>query len=275
MKFGICSEIFQAWNDLERAIAYSRALGYDGIEIAPFTLAQKVADIPQSARERIVQKADEAGIEIIGIHWILVGPEGLYINHPDKAVRGRTVQYLQELARFCGDIGGKLAIFGSPKQRNVHPSLTYEQAFEYAVEAFKQAVPAYEEHGVTLCMEPLSTDETNFCCTAAQAAQLADAVGHPYFRMMLDTKAMATEQEDRPALIRKYASYLRHYHANDANRNGPGWGDTDFKPIFRALHDIGYDGYASVEVFNFEPGPEAIAVRSLAYMKEQWASIQP
>jgi len=95
-----------------------------------------------------------------------------------------------------------------------------------------------------------------------------DAVGHLNFQMMLDTKAMTTEQEDRPALIRKFAKYVKHYHANDANLNGPGWGDVDFGPIFQALKDVNFDGYVSVEVFNFDPGPEAIATKSLEYMKQ-------
>ena len=49
--------------------------------------------------------------------------------------------------------------------------------------------------------------------------------------------------------------------------NGPGWGDVDFGPIFQALRDINYDRYVSVEVFKFEPGPEAIATRSIEYMR--------
>ena len=66
---------------------------------------------------------------------------------------------------------------------------------------------------------------------------------------------MTFEEEDRPALIRKYAKYLAHYHANDENMNGPGFGDVDFGPIFQALRDIDYKGYMSVEVFKFELGP--------------------
>ena len=59
MKFSICSEIFKEWDDVERAIAYAKDVGYDGIEIAPFTLAQYVTDIPQDTRHRIVAKAEE------------------------------------------------------------------------------------------------------------------------------------------------------------------------------------------------------------------------
>ena len=267
MKFGICSEIFKEWNDVSRAIAYTKEIGYDGIEIAPFTLAQHVTDIPASTRSAIVKKAQEADLEVLGIHWVLVGPEGLHINGPDKAVRDRTSQYLVDLVHFCGDVGGKLIIFGSPKQRNVHESLTYDQAFDYTVQAFERALPACEERGVTFCMEPLTHLETNFCTSAEETVRLIDRINHPNFRLLLDTKAMTFEKEGRAATIRKFAKYLAHYHANDENLNGPGWGDVDFAPIFEALKSIGYTDYASVEVFKFDAGPEAIATRSLEYMK--------
>ncbi|MBN2310229.1 MAG: sugar phosphate isomerase/epimerase [Candidatus Hydrogenedentes bacterium] len=268
MKFSICSEIFKEWDDIERTIAYVKQIGYDGIEIAPFTLAQYVTDISPDTRRAIAAKAGEVGLDVVGLHWILVGPDGLYLNHPDAEVRDRTAQYLRDLAQCCADVGGDIMIFGSPKQRNVMEGLSYDQAFDYAVETFQAALPACADLGITICMEPLTHLETNFCQSAEETMNLVKAVGHPNFGFMLDTKAMTFEQESRADLIRKYGDSLRHYHANDENLNGPGWGDVDFGPIFEALNDVGFDGYVSVEVFEFEPGPEAIAEKSLAYMKQ-------
>ena len=267
MKFGICNEIFKEWNDIGRTIDYVKQAGYDGLEIAPFTLAQYVTDIPGATRREIVKRAAEANLEIAGIHWVFVGPEGVHLTHPDREVRDFTARYLGELVQFCSDIGGRIIVFGSPKQRNVGRDVTYNQAFDYAREIFSGVMPACEKHGVTICMEQLTHLETNFCQTVEETVELIDAVGHPHFQLLLDTKAMAFQKEDRPTLIRRYAKYLRHYHANDENLNGPGFGNVDFAPIFEALRDVGYQGYVSVEVFNFEPGPETIAVRSLEYMK--------
>jgi sugar phosphate isomerase/epimerase len=267
MKFGICNEIFNEWKDIERTIDYVKSVGYDGLEIAPFTLAKQVTDIPASTRELIVQRAKQADLDILGIHWVLVGPDGLHISHPDAAIRERTAQYVIDLVHFCGDVGGKVLIFGSPKQRDVLEGMTYQEAFDRTRAAFERAMPVCEQRGVTICMEHLSRKETNFCNTAAQTVDLIDAVGHPNFQLLLDTKAMEFEEDGRPATIRKYAKYLKHYHANDVNLNGPGWGDVDFEPIFQALKDIKYNKYVSVEVFKFEPGPEAIATKSLEYMK--------
>ncbi len=119
-----------------------------------------------------------------------------------------------------------------------------------------------------LLKEQLDATETNFCQTAEQTVALIDAVDHPNFKLILDTKAMIDEPAGRPATIKQYASYLRHYHANDPNLHGPGWGDVDFAPIFEALREIDYDRYVSVEVFNFEPGPVSIAGRSFEYMQK-------
>jgi sugar phosphate isomerase/epimerase len=268
VKLGICSEIFKEWNDIGRTIDYVKAAGYDGLEIAPFTLSQYVYDIPDTTRREIVKRAAAADLEIPGIHWVFVGPEGVHLTHPDPEVRKFTGKYLIDLVRFCGDIGGKLIIFGSPKQRNIGRDVTWSQGFGWARELFEEAMPACEEHDVTICMEQLTHLETNFCQTPEETVELIDAVNHPKFQLLLDTKAMSFLPEDRPYYIRKYADYLKHYHANDANLNGPGQGDVDFGPIFEALRDINYNGYVSVEVFNFEPGPEAIAEKSLAYLKK-------
>lgn len=268
MKFGICNEIFKDWNDIARTVSFVKETGYDGLEIAPFTFAQYVTDIGAETRREIVKRAAEAHLDILGIHWVFVGPEGVHLTSPDPDVRAFTAQYMKDLVRFCGDIGGKVIIFGSPKQRNVGRDVTYNQAFAWAREIFEQSMPLCEELGVTICMEQLTHLETNFCQTPEETVELIEAVGHPNFQLLLDTKAMAFLPEDRPHYIRKYAQYLKHYHANDANLEGPGFGGVDFGPIFAALRDIQYDGYVSVEVFKFDPGPEAIARRSLAYMKQ-------
>lgn len=268
MKFGICSEIFKEWEDIGRTIDYVKKTGYDGLEIAPFTLSKYVTDISDQTRKEIVQRAAQADLDILGIHWVLVGPDGMHLTHPDKAVRDRTAQYLIDLAHFCGDVGGKVIIFGSPKQRNIMEGVNYQQAFDNAVGVFEKALPTCEERGVTICMEPLAPSETNFCKSAAETVTLIERIAHPNFRLLLDTKAMTDEEEGRPATIRKHARHLAHYHANDANLEGPGFGDVDFAPIFEALKDINYTGYVSVEVFIFDRGPETIAEKSLKYMKQ-------
>ena len=268
MKFSICNEFCEGMA-IEDVFALAAKLGYDGVEIAPFTLGDSVNKISRERRSEIARSAREHGVEVVGLHWLLVTPPGLYLNHPeDEYVRRQTVNYLRDLVRFCADLGGKIMVFGSPKQRNIVPGHSFGQAWELAVESFLQCTATADDYGVTICIEPLSPAETDFINTHEDAIRLVDSIGHPRFRMMLDVKAMSSEAKPIPEIISASRDHMAHVHANDANRRGPGTGDTDFVPIFRALKRIRYDGYVSVEVFDFEPDGETIARESLSYMRD-------
>jgi sugar phosphate isomerase/epimerase len=245
-----------------------KSIGYDGLEIAPFTLATPITTLPIGRRRALQHEAADAGVDLIGLHWLLAKTEGFHLTSPDPAVRARTAGYLVSLAEACRDLGGSLMVFGSPAQRSLLPGVSRDQAFRLAADTFRQALPAAADFGVTICMEPLSKSETDFVNTCDEAAALISMVDHPNFVMHLDVKAMATEAVPVTDLIRRYGAKAGHFHANDPNRRGPGFGDADFVQIFRALHEAGYERWVSVEVFDFSPDPGTIAERSLRYMQQ-------
>ncbi len=270
MKFGICNEIFQDWK-IEDAMAFAKKAGYDGIEIAPFTLAKFVTDVSPEERRRVRESAARIGIEISGIHWVLVQAEGMYLNHPDATVRAKTAKYFCELVNFCADLGGKIIVVGSPKQRNLIEGVTFGQGWQWATNTFRDAVKTAENRGITICFEPLAPSETNFINTAAEAIRFTRQFDSPAMKIILDVKAMCSESKPIPQIIRESRGDFAYFHANDRNLKGPGFGDVDFKPIAVALKEAGYDGYASVEVFKFEEGAEAIATKSIEYLKHVFA----
>jgi sugar phosphate isomerase/epimerase len=267
MRYAICNETFEGWPH-DRVCRFVAGLGYQGLELAPFTLAPRITDVSGEHRRLLREQAAAAGLTIIGLHWLLARTTGLQLTSPDAAVRKATADYLIELARCCRDLGGHLLVFGSPAQRRVPEGSTKERATELAIDTFRQAAPAFADCGVTLCLEPLSPPEANFLNTAAEAVAMLDQLDHPNFKLHLDVKAMSTDAAPAPDLIRRFAGRTAHFHANDPNLRGPGFGATDFVPIFRALRDAKYTGWVSVEVFNYEPDPETIARESLRYMRE-------
>lgn len=267
MKFGICNEIFKDWT-LENTFAFAKKAGYDFVEIAPFTIAKSVNDIPAAERSRIRELAAHEGIGISGLHWVLVQAEGMYVTHPEQAVRKKTAAYFVDLVDCCADLGGTRIIVGSPKQRNLMDGISYEQGWAWATEVFRDAVARAADRGVVICFEPLAPSETNFVNTAEEGRRFAAQFASPAMSIILDVKAMSSESKPIPQIIRESAGKFAYFHANDVNLKGPGFGDVDFVPIARALRESGYDGIVSVEVFKFDEGPEAIATRSRDYLRK-------
>ena len=266
MKIGICNEIFNGW-EIEKVFSFIKECGYEGMEIAPFTFGNSVSEIPESKIEEIKKLSKNYGIEIIGTHWLLVKPEGLSVSTRDKNLRKKTSDYLCELVNFTAEIGGKVMVFGSPKQRNIGEGQTYEEVKRNLIETLLKPLEVAKEKGIYICLEPLARTETNFINTAKQAIEIIEEVNHPNLKLHLDVKAMSDEEKEIPEIIEEGKEYLEHFHVNDKNLLGPGFGDIDFVPIIKKLKEIGYNKWLSVEVFDFSPGAETIAKKSIEYLK--------
>jgi sugar phosphate isomerase/epimerase len=275
MKFALCNEMFVGW-PFKKAFATIGELGYTGIEIAPFTLLPggeepgaiiDVRDVTATQRALVRQQAADADLEMVGLHWLLAKTEGFYLTSPDKSVRAKTAEYFRLLAQLCHDLGGKVMVLGSPQQRNLLPGVSYVQAEQYAAEVLRAAMPACAGCNVTIALEPLGPTEGDFLPTADSAVLLAKLVDSPHCRLHLDVKAMSSESTPIPEILRKHYAWLEHFHANDPNLLGPGMGEMNFEPIFAALKEIDYQGWVSVEVFKYEPSPEAIARQSMETMR--------
>ena len=177
IRLGICNELFEGW-EFGQVCRTVKALGYEGLEIAPFTLAPRITDLTADRRRELRAMVEDAGLATIGLHWLLAKTEGFYLTSPDPEVRRRTGDYLVALAEATRDLGGSLMVLGSPKQRDLLPGVSHDQAVGYALEVFRRIMPAIGAMGVDLCLEPLAPSETNFLNTCAQANALIDA-GEP------------------------------------------------------------------------------------------------
>lgn len=273
MKFATCNE---PWKDVpvEEVFKIASDIGFEGVELAPFTIAEHVDDIPADRRKQIVKAAADAGVQIVGLHWLFISPKGLHLTTPDDAVRAKTAEYLRSLVNFCGDVGGKVMILGSPKQRNIEPPNTFEAGWQRAKDVLASVAPTCGERDVTICFEALAPAETNFIQTAAEAAKLADEIGHPNIDIMLDVKAMGSMPDGIVETIRKFGGRARHVHANHPSGKGAGMplgkgeGEpVDFKAVLRALTEAGYDGWVSLEPFDYKPDPATVARKGLETLK--------
>jgi sugar phosphate isomerase/epimerase len=267
MKFALCNEMFEGRPMAEVCSTASR-LGYHGIEIAPFTLSSSAEDISAEQRKEVRQIIEDHDLETVGLHWLFAGPAGLHMTTEDNQIRGRTRDYLSCLLDLCSDLGGKVLVLGSPKQRSIVEGQTKEGAWQRAVELLSSVLDKAGELDLTICLEPLSPVETNFINTVAEGMKMVRQINHPNLKIHLDVKAMCSEPTPAPDIIRSVrAEDIGHFHVNDANLYGPGMGDVDYGPIAEAIKAVGWDKWLSVEVFKYDPNPETIALKSIEYLK--------
>lgn len=265
MKLAICNELFEGW-PLDKTAAFVADLGYHGLELAPFTLCELVTDLSSTQRRTIRRTIENAGLSVVGLHWLLAHTNGFQLNDPDPAVRARTAQYLLDLIDCCAELGGDVLIFGSPQQRDIPPGRAPAEAWNSTAEIMHRCGERAQQQGVIFCIEPLSSNETNFIVNVDEAADLVRRVDQPGLQMMVDVKAMSNDPRPIPQQIRNVHPLFHHVHLNDPNLRGPGMGELDFGPILQTLSDLDYTRWLSVEVFDFTPGAERTARESLAYL---------
>ena len=152
--------------------------------------------------------------------------------------------------------------------------LSVEDATRFLVSSIAAAMPAVAAAGVTLCLEPLPNVETDVINSCNESLAIIRELDHPNLSLVLDVKSLAAEGrisgEAIQAIVRRVGRSVAYVQANDENRGHPGSGLIDFVPIMSALKAIDYDGWVSIEPFDFRPGPETIARESIAYLKESW-----
>jgi sugar phosphate isomerase/epimerase len=269
MRIALCNEVL-ADMPLERQCEYAAGLGYDGLEIAPFTLHASPEKISTAQAAKIRATVEASGLVVTGLHWLLVKPEGLSLTDPDAAVRARTLEVMVHLVGLCAELGGAVLVHGSPKQRQIAAGDTRAVALARLRDALAQVALAAARTGVIYCIEPLSRKETALVNTIAEAAELVRSIDHPNLKTMIDCSAAGlTETESIPSLIDRWlpTGLIAHLQVNDPNRRGPGQGKMKFAPILAALKRHNYAGTIAVEPFDYLPDGAGAAAFSVGYLR--------
>jgi sugar phosphate isomerase/epimerase len=273
LQIALCNEVLQPL-PFARQCEIAKALGYDGLELAPFTVSEAPEAMTEQQARDTARIASDHGLAITGLHWLLVKPAGLSITTTDAALHNKTVAFMQHLCALAEAMGARYLVHGSPGQRAIASDQTRASALARASEAFAQAGEAARKHGVVYCIEPLSRDQTPIINTVAEAAEIVRAIDNPHLRTMIDTSSAGlAETEPLPDLIARWmpTGLIAHVQVNDPNRRAPGQGDMRFAPILRALlaaRAAGhYDGIVAAEPFDYVPDGMGSAAFSAAYLK--------
>jgi D-psicose/D-tagatose/L-ribulose 3-epimerase len=269
MRIALCNEVLGGM-PLERQCEYAAGLGYDGLEIAPFTLSEQPERISTAEAARIRRIVEASGLVVTGLHWLLVKPEGLSLTDPDAAVCGRTIEVMIRLTALCAELGGTILVHGSPAQRQIAPGDSHAVALARVRDGLAQVATAAANANVIYCIEPLSRQQTALVNTVAEAAELVRSINQPHLRTMIDCSAAGLTETDTIAeLIDRWhpTGLIAHIQVNDPNRRGPGQGDMKFAPILAALRRNHYAGTVAVEPFDYFPDGAAAAALAAGYLR--------
>jgi D-psicose/D-tagatose/L-ribulose 3-epimerase len=265
----ICNEMYEKrpFADVCRGV---HDIGYSGIEISPFTLADRPADVTSTQRREYRQSIVHAGLSFVGLHWLMVSPPGLHVTAPDRALRERSWQHITDLIDLCADLGDNgVMVFGSPKQRCTIDGLSREEATKNYTEGLAGVAPHALDRGVTILVEALPIGQCDVITTLAEAVSIVNQIGSPAVQTMFDTHNAVDEVDSHAALVDRYFDVIRHVHINEMDGRHPGTGGYDFKPVLDVLRRRQYGRWISLEVFDFKPGPEKIATDSLRFIERE------
>jgi sugar phosphate isomerase/epimerase len=271
-RLAICNETFQGMS-LADACHAAIQTGYTGVEIAPFTLAEDPAAIPATRRREMRERIAETGLTYIGLHSLLSAPKGLHVTTADKSVRDRSWDYCRRLIDLCFDLGRNgVLVFGSGRQRSAEAGASVADAARRFEDGLARMAPLAVERGVVILVEALAPHLANVVTSLEQAVAMVKRIDSPGVRTMFDTHNAAAETVPHAELIRLYHPYIRHVHVNELDGRYPGTGSYDFKSVFSALAECSYQGWVSLEVFDFRPDGLTIARDSARYLRTAMTS---
>ncbi|MDQ6760882.1 MAG: sugar phosphate isomerase/epimerase [Acidobacteriota bacterium] len=265
----ICNEVYGK-APLAEVCRSIRRIGYEGIEIAPFTLADRPTEISPEQRRHYRELIQSEGLQFVGLHWLMVSPKGLHVTTPDPALRQRGWDHIRELIDLCADLGDDgVMVFGSPQQRATTGGVTRSEAIANYTEGLAGVAAQALDRRVTILVEALPLNQCDVINSLAEAVSVVEQIGSPAVRTMFDTHNAVDQSEPHATLVDRYFDYVRHVHVNELDGRHPGTADYDFRAIFEVLRHRNYRHWISMEAFDFSPGAEKIATESLRYLEKE------
>jgi D-psicose/D-tagatose/L-ribulose 3-epimerase len=281
MRFGINTFLFTSpfTNESTKLFKQFKQWGFDSVEIA-------IEDPAHIDPAHVKRELDKNGL-VCGSACAVFGP--------DRDLRG-TPKQQKNCLDYMKKVLDQMVVLDTPTvmgpvyssvgRADAVPRAEYQKQWKTVVKTLKTLAAYAEKRGKQICMEPLNRFETDFINTCEQAVEMVKDVRSPALKLLLDTFHMNIEEKDPAAAIRRAGKLLGHFHACGSDRGTPGNDHIDWKPIAKALKDIGYKGDVVIESFTqdvkmiarataiwrrMEPTRDEIAVKGLKFLRKTLA----
>ena len=224
--------------------------GYEGVEFA-------VRDPKKETLKEVESIVKRYSLEVVAVSTGQVYvEEGLSLLSANATTRKEAWTRLTETVNFAAYFGAMVNI-GSFRGRTPE-GWTKNEAEKYLVDCFSKAAEYASQRGVKVILEPINRNLVDLINSTAEAISFADKVASKYFGLELDLFHMNIEDTSLTESIKEASHYLWHVHVCDSNRKPPGFGHLPFKRIIRALREVDYSGYLSVEAYQWPDQESAL-----------------
>jgi sugar phosphate isomerase/epimerase len=255
-----------AWEpkELETHLTLLKNLECEGVEIAPSCIWPEPVNTSEVERKRLERLIKDYGLELVGFHALLYNHPELKIFDSTETLK-ETASYMQELIHLCRDLGGRVMVFGSPRNRE-RKFRTQEECLSIANDFFHFLATEAEKYNVFICIEPLYQN-CDFITSSLEGLSMVNQVNHPNFRLHLDIRAMQEAGEDFYRVFSMCAEVLEHIHVGDSNLSPPGYDGFNHRAIATALRKSGYNKYVSIEMRQGFGPSQKVVEESVRYIK--------
>ena len=252
---------------LAEKLANLHDYGFDGVELNGRELRGRLPEIKAALADSPISASTICG-----------GLPNSFTS-PDPKVRQENVVAARELLQCAAEVGARGIIFVPRFNRtegvpDLSPLYTVNQLQrDLLVAVIRPLAKEASDLGVCLILEPLNRYEARFPKDLAEGVSICAEVDSPGLRLMGDFFHMSIEEADIAASLRAAREYLVHVHLADSNRLVPGRGHTQFTEPFRALGEIGYDGFGALECGVPEPRTQSLR-ETAQFLREQLAQAE-
>ena len=266
--------------DLDEAVRRIADHGYDGVELLGDDPHAYFPDFGDEDRESVAAALDETGLGVSNINANTA--MGYYDDAPpssffdptivtaDDDDRAWRIEYTKRAIDLADAVDSPAVCVATGRPL---PGTLPSEAYDYLLDSLHEILDYAEDRDVEVGIEyepELLVENTD------EVLELIDEVGRSSLGINLDVGHAAVYGEDLTETIHRSAGHITGVHLEDiaGGRRGkhyhlvPGDGDLDFREIFDAFDDIGYDGYATLELYTYPDEPDAAASRSYEALEE-------
>ncbi|MDE1815060.1 MAG: sugar phosphate isomerase/epimerase [Thaumarchaeota archaeon] len=274
MKLAFSTNAFKAYS-LEDSIKEIAAIGYKGVELLcdvphaypPHLDDKKIQSIKNLITDCNIQISNLNAFTLYAIDDVF---HPSWIEENEKSRESR-IQHTIDCIQMAKELGAKNIstepggpLDGVDRNKIAHLEKTF-------VNGLLKASKIAEKEDVKILVEP---EPFLLIENSSQFKSMMKKVNSEYVKLNFDIGHFFCVDEDPAQLVHELVDYTEHFHLADINENRvhnhliPGLGAINFARVFKAIDDVGYKGFVTVELYPYQSNPIEAAQKSFDYLRD-------